>query len=55
MGKNGEVLLRNDRKRLDGLEALPGQFKLSYDPEQPKTDGVPSLRSQIDYFLAQNK
>ena len=40
-----------DTKRLDALESIPHAMSISCDINQPKADSVPSLRSQIDYFL----
>lgn len=44
--------LRKDKERLDALEAMPWAMSITYNPEQPKSDSVPPLRSQIDYFLS---
>lgn len=42
-----------DKQRLDALESVPFALEIKYDPNQPKADSLASLRSQIDYFLAQ--
>jgi hypothetical protein len=41
-----------DTERMDALEAMPYAMEIKYNPEQPKADSVPSLRSQIDHFLS---
>jgi hypothetical protein len=42
-----------DKARLDAIEAIPFAVEIKFDPNQPKVDSVPSLRSQIDYFMQQ--
>ena len=42
---------RKDSDLLDRLEALPFAFGIHIDSDQPKSDSVPSLRSQIRVFL----
>lgn len=42
----------DDKSRIDGLEAIPFRLKIAFDPSLPKTDGMPTLRNQIDEFLA---
>ncbi len=41
-----------DAKRLDALQDYPYAIQLAYNDSQPKSDSVPSLRSQIDAFLS---
>jgi hypothetical protein len=43
----------SDKQRLDALESVPFALEINYNPNQPKADSLASLRSQIDYFLAQ--
>ena len=50
-----EPKVTTDTMRLDGLEAVPFAIEIKYNLDQPKADSVPSLRSQIDAFLAQYK
>ena len=47
--------LEADHERLNRLEAFPNRISLSFSLTEPKTEGVPSLRSQIDYFLEKAK
>lgn len=44
--------LREDKRRLDGLESIPYQLEIVCKQSRPKTEGLPTLREQIDYFLA---
>jgi hypothetical protein len=45
--------LRADKRLLDELEAMPWAVEIRIDRSQPKCDSLPSLRSQIAYFLEQ--
>ena len=44
--------LLEDRRRLDGLEAIPYQLEIVVKTSRPKTEGLPTLREQIDQFLS---
>ena len=44
--------LREDRRRLDGLESIPHQLAIVCKQSRPKTEGMPTLREQIDLFLS---
>lgn len=40
-----------DTRRWDRLEALPWRFDLIYKDGEAKSGDMPSIRSQVDYFL----
>ena len=44
--------LSEDKRRLDGLEAIPHQLEIVCKQSRPKTEGLPTLREQIDFFLS---
>jgi hypothetical protein len=44
--------LRDDRRRLDGLESIPHQLEIVCKQSRSKTEGMPTLREQIDLFLS---
>lgn len=44
--------LREDKRRLDGLEATPYQLEIVCKQSRPKTQGLPTLREQIDFYLS---
>ncbi|MBU3720732.1 MAG: hypothetical protein FGM22_08250 [Burkholderiaceae bacterium] len=44
--------LRDDKARLDGLEDVPFALEIVCKRSQPKSDSMPSLRDQIDFFLS---
>lgn len=42
---------RTDKQLLDALESYPWRMEIIYKVGEPKSDSVPSLRSQINYFI----
>jgi hypothetical protein len=45
------VVSRTDTQLLDALQNLPDRIDIIYKRGMPKSDSVPSLRDQINWFL----